>query len=210
MIQTSTYKSTGITWCKTKKHNSGNAIILSAGDELFLRGRWTLFRSKIESENVNNPKFHEVRKGLINNIFDYGDSLSLRNITLQVAIVYVEKLIKIWNIDILNKDISLWSIAILSLAAKYIELDDNVPRISELKEIVESKVYSRTIFVKCEKYLLRVFDWNLVVITPLHFASCILNYCVLFGDDNIKIIDHNGKEAYRFVSNIEFEYEVNK
>jgi Cyclin, N-terminal domain len=76
----------------------------------------------------------------------------------------------------LNKDISLWSIAILSLAAKYIELDDNVPRISELKEIVESKVYSRTIFVKCEKYLLRVLDWNLVVITPLHFASCILNY----------------------------------
>ena len=175
-----------------------------------LKLNFNLFRTKLESDDEHNSKFYEVRKGLINNVFDYGDSLSLRNITLQVAIVYIEKLMKIWNIDILNKDINLWSIAALSLAAKYIELDDNVPRISELKEVIENKSYSRTIFVKCEKYLLRILDWDLMVITPLHFASCILNYSVLFGDDNIKIIDNNGKEAYRFVSNIEFEYEVNK
>ena len=134
--------------------------------------------------NVNHPDFHEVRKGLINNIFDYGDSLNLRNITLQVAIVYIEKLIKILKIDILSKDINLWSIAALSLAAKYIELDDNVPRISELQEIIDNKNYSRIIFVKWEKYLLKVLNWNLMVLTPLHFASWILNYWVLFGDDN--------------------------
>ena len=159
---------------------------------------------------MQHSDFYKVRKGLINNIFDYGDSLNLRNITLQVAIVYIEKLIKFWHIDILNRDTNLWSIAALFLAAKYVELDDNVPRIIELKEIIENKHYSNSIFVKWEKYLLKALKWDLMVITPLHFASWILNYWVLFGDDSIKIIDQSGKELYRFVSNIEFEYEVDK
>lgn len=167
-------------------------------------------QTKPNADLKRNEKLCQIRKCLINNIFDYGDCLDLRNITLQTAIVYIEKLLSVCKLDVIDKDKNLWSLGALSLACKYIELDDNIPGIRELQRLLDNKNYNREIFIKWEKILLKGLRWNLMTITPLHFAAWILNYSVLFGDDSIKITDGNGTESYRFVSNIEFEYEKSK
>ena len=157
-----------------------------------------------------SPKFFEVRKYLINRIFDLGDSLDLRSITLQCAIIYIEVLLNVGKLDIIDKDKDLWSVNALQLAWKYIELDDSIPFIKEYSKLVDCRNYTTDIFIKSERVLLKALKWDLMVITPLHFTSCILNHCVLFGDDKVKIIDQRGQDSYRYVSNIEFEYEKQK
>ena len=39
-----------------------------------------------------------------------------------------------------------------------------------------------------------------MVLTPLHYTECILNYAVLFGDDKIKIITETGEEQALYAS----------
>lgn len=80
-------------------------------------------QTKPNADLKRNDKLCQIRKCLINNIFDYCDCLDLRNITLQTAIVYIEKLLSVCKLDVIDKDKNLWSLGALSLACKYIELD---------------------------------------------------------------------------------------
>lgn len=151
----------------------------------------------------------DIRKYLINKVFDYGDATELRNVTLQWAIVYLEMLLRRSKLDVLDKDKDLWAASALLLASKYIELDDNIPFIQDLRRL-GLKAYSTEIFIKSENVLLKALNWELMILTPLHFAEWILNSWALFGDDRVKIIDQNNSEIYRYTSNIEFEYESYK
>jgi hypothetical protein len=151
----------------------------------------------------------DLRKYLIDKVFDYGDSTELRNVTLQWAIVYLEILLRKSKLDVLDTDKDLWAASALLLASKYIELDDNIPFIQDLRNL-GLKAYSTEIFIKSEKVLLKALNWELMIITPLHFAECILNHWAIFGDDRIKLKDINDNEIYRYASNIEFEYEAYK
>lgn len=75
----------------------------------------------------------------------------------------------------LDTDKDLWAASALLLASKYIELDDNIPFIQDLRNL-GLKAYSTEIFIKSEKVLLKALNWELMIITPLHFAECILNH----------------------------------
>lgn len=152
----------------------------------------------------------KLREYLINKVFDMGDVLSLSNITLQTAIIYIEKLLYKGKPEIIEKDKVLWAITALLLAAKYIELDDNIPFIRDFRKIIKNKSYTWDVIVKWEHVFLKILEWDLMVVTPLHFTECILNYWVLFGDDQVSITDQNGAKSYRYVSNIEFVYEKHK
>jgi hypothetical protein len=110
---------------------------------------------------------------------------------------------------VLDTDKDLWAASALLLASKYIELDDNIPFIQDLRSL-GLKAYSTEIFIKSEKVFLKALNWELMIITPLHFAECILNHWAIFGDDRIKLKDINENEIYRYASNIEFEYEADK
>jgi hypothetical protein len=72
--------------------------------------------NKLSYPSEISPKFFEVRKYLINRIFDLGDSLDLRSITLQCAIIYIEVLLNVGKLDIIDKDKDLWSVTALQLA----------------------------------------------------------------------------------------------
>jgi len=161
-----------------------------------------MYHKKLSYPSTLPTQFHELRKYWINKIFDFSDRLKLRNITVQTAIIYLDTLLSIGSYENLEKDKVLWSATALFLAAKYIEIDDNIPYIRELQKIIGSSSYTSEIFIKCEKVMLKAMDWDLMVVTPLNFTTCILSYSVLFGDDKVKITDSRGIETYHYVSNI--------
>ena len=49
-----------------------------------------------------------------------------------------------------------------------------------------------------------------MVTTPLHFTESIINFSVLFGDDQVNINDEHGNETYQYVSNVEYVNEKQK
>lgn len=58
-------------------------------------------------------------------------------------------------------------------SAKYDELDDNIPMIKDFQRITRG-AFSWEEVVGCEADLLSRLNWNLVVLTPLHFMySCL-------------------------------------
>lgn len=85
-------------------------------------------------------------------------------------------LLSVGKLNVIEKDKDLWSVTALLLACKYIELDDNIPFIKEFRKVLKCKTYTTEIFIKSEKVFLKAMNWDLMVITPLHFAECILNY----------------------------------
>lgn len=118
-----------------------------------------------------DPDTIKLREYLINKIFDLGDILDLRNITLQTAIIYVEKLLKNGKINIISHDKCLWAVTSLLLACKYIELDDDIPSINSLLKTISNKSYTYDVVLKCESVFLKVLNWDLMVVTPLHYTE---------------------------------------
>lgn len=102
-----------------------------------------LDEQKTLNSNSNNAieqqDAYNLREYLINRIFDMGDILNLRNITLQTAVIYIEKLLHNRKHEIIEKDKLLWAITGLLLASKYIELDDNIPFIKDFRKIANNK-----------------------------------------------------------------------
>ncbi|CAI2359844.1 unnamed protein product [Moneuplotes crassus] len=194
------------------KHSIKDAIYCKSID---LKEHWdtllldeVILRKHMSYEDPNK-KLCSIRKYIIDKIFDFGDSLGLRNITLQAAIIYAEILLSKSKLDILDKDKDLWAATTLLLSSKYIELDDSIPFISHFRKLGLDS-YNEDIFIKSESVLLKALNWEMMVVTPLHYLECILNYCALFGDDKIRITDHHGNKMNRYTSNIEFEYEGDK
>lgn len=80
----------------------------------------------------------------------------------------------------------------LELAAKYDELDRNIPSAQEFLRAASAKLPLSKIedLKECEIVCLRYLEWNLRVITPLIFVEVLLTQGVLHSSDNV-----NGKES---------------
>ena len=77
--------------------------------------------------------FTDLRKSLIEWIFNLGDKLKQRSLTLQLAIVYLDKLFLQGKQKEIEKDKYLWGLTALLLASKYDEIDWNIPYIKDFK-----------------------------------------------------------------------------
>lgn len=100
-----------------------------------------------------------------------GDVLNLSNVTLQTGIIFIEKLLHYGKPDLICLDKTLWAITALLLAAKYIELDDNIPFIKDFRKISCGKAYTYEVIVKCESVFLKALKYDLMVVTPLHYTE---------------------------------------
>lgn len=79
--------------------------------------------------------FTDLRKSMIEWIFHLGDRLKQRSLTLQLAIVYIDKLFLLGKQKEMQKDKHLWGLTALYLASKYDEIDANIPFIRDFKKV---------------------------------------------------------------------------
>ena len=71
------------------------------------------------------------------------------------------------------------------IAAKFDELDDNIPLIRDYMRVMKYNFNFEAI-EECEKFILSILDWNLKVTTPCHFLLIYLRQGILFESDMIK------------------------
>lgn len=63
-------------------------------------------------------------------IFEVGDKLKQRNLTIHIACAYLERLMHEYEIS--GNKLELTALTSLLIASKYDELDDNIPLIKEI------------------------------------------------------------------------------
>ena len=120
---------------------------------------------------------------------EVGGKLMLSNTTVHIAIAYLDFVLS--KNDYPRHQLSLIAATCLSLAAKYDELDKNIPPIEELLRACVSKLAGARIedVKECETQLLRALSWNLRIITPLVFLEILLTQGVLHDTDKIEGTD---------------------
>ena len=133
-----------------------------------------------------NTKFSNLRKSIVEWIFHLGDKLKQRSLTLQLAIVYIDKLFQ-KNQNILKESNKhLWGLTALYLASKYDELDENIPFIKDFRSASSKAKFTWTQVTKCEDSFVKLLEWNLMVVCPLNYTYALLTFGVVFTDDEVK------------------------
>lgn len=128
----------------------------------------------------------DLRKSMIEWIFNLGDKLRQRSLTLQLAIVYIDKLFLLERQTEIQNDKYLWGLTALYLASKYDELDENIPFIKDFRKASSKGNYSWTQVTQCESLLAHYLNWDLMIVSPLNYTYALLTFGVVFTDDKFK------------------------
>jgi hypothetical protein len=119
-------------------------------------------------------------------------------LTLHTAIVYLDRVLSLYETrkrnELLNNEeptkvgrysLELAAIGCIFIASKYDELDNNIPF---LKDFIKAAKYMFKYgeIIKEEMRLVALFDWKLMVLSPLHFVYSLLSMGVIFSDDQYK------------------------
>ena len=127
------------------------------------------------------------------------------NLTIHIAIAYLERLYFLGYDKIIDKkgmqyqksqeELRKLTVTCLLLASKYDELDDRIPFINDLINIYKNvvKIEHKEV-IQLETQLLFTFDFDLMILTPLHFVYSLVAQGVVFADtDSIRNKKVNGK-----------------
>lgn len=130
--------------------------------------------------------FADIRKSLIEWIFNCGDKLKQRSLTLQLAIVYLDKLFLLGKQATIREDKYLWGLTALLLASKYDEIDWNIPYIKDFRKVSSEARYSWDEVTQCESTIAEYLKWDLMIISPLNYTYALLTFGVIFSNDEFK------------------------
>lgn len=120
---------------------------------------------------------------LVDWIYELGDKLKQSTLIIHIAIAYLD--IAMYKHTFHKKQLQLVALTSLLIASKYDELDDKIPLIRDFQRATKS-YYTESAIKQCELFLLQLFDWKLVIITPIHFTASLLGMGVVFQDDRIE------------------------
>lgn len=130
--------------------------------------------------------FADIRKSLIEWIFNCGDKLKQRSLTLQLAIVYLDKLFLLGKQATIREDKYLWGLTALLLASKYDEIDWNIPYIKDFRKVSSEARYSWDEVTQWESTIAEYLKWDLMIISPLNYTYALLTFGVIFSNDEFK------------------------
>lgn len=125
-----------------------------------------------------------IRKKLIDYVIELGDRFKQRNLTIHIAVVYLDLALHKYSDILVNRSLetdstesnrdhaNLWAIVSLMLASKYDELDRRIPF---YKDIINASSraakYSVKEFHVVEDFFIQnVLQWKFHLITTLHFS----------------------------------------
>ncbi|CDW90558.1 n-terminal domain containing protein [Stylonychia lemnae] len=147
------------------------------------------------NESQIHPDIINYKKVLIDWLFEIGQRFYQSNLTIHIAIAYLERAyqngLNRTKDNKLKTDNQLRVLAVtcLLLASKYDELDDRIPFINDMSKILK-KIASinHADVLKLETEVLFSLNWDLIVITPLHFVYSITSQgCVFEQSDNVQL-----------------------
>ncbi len=118
-------------------------------------------------------------------IREVGGKLLLSKAIIHIGVAYMDYVLG--KQDMPRHKLCLVAVTCLYLAAKYDELDRNIPSLRDLLKASASKLSAaRPGDIKeCEMGLLRILGWNLRIITPLVFAEVLLTQGVIHKTDTV-------------------------
>ncbi len=127
----------------------------------------------------------QIRRNLVDWIFEMGEKLKQRILTTHLAVVYLDILLQDEKIfDKIKQEVL--PVACLLLAAKFDELDDNIPLIRELQKIcARQRVIAYDEVIKAEVAVLSKLNWDLFKLTPMHFLQNLIGQGVVFSNDKV-------------------------
>jgi len=137
---------------------------------------------------------------------EVGGKLMLSNPTIHIAVAYMDYVLS--KHDFPRHKLPLIAVTCLSLAAKYDELDKNIPPIQEYIRASGSKLPATRVddLKECEVNVLRILAWNLRIITPLVFVETLLTQGVLHSTDLIEAHDRVSPYTAKLVTQHAFNF----
>ena len=134
-----------------------------------------------------NPSasYIKYRGILVKWLRNLNNQFHLSRSNFHIAVMYMDYTLSRYNFTKYKYD--LIALTCLLLAAKYDELDRNIPALNDLIDIAKSKIPSvkANEIKQCEAYILKLFEWDLKVVTPLLFVELLLTQGVLCSTDEV-------------------------
>lgn len=123
------------------------------------------------------------RRYLVDWMSDIGEQCHLRNTTVHVSILFLDKIFRSNTIP--RSQWQLLATACLSVASKYEEAEEHNPQIPELLQITKLSAAGHTslTFREGELEVLRHLGWRLRAVPPLHVIGYYLSKGATFEDD---------------------------
>ncbi len=148
---------------------------------------------RLEKDQPLEPAYDRIRGMLVDWLSTMQEKLGLSERVLHVAVKYMDYILA--HKDYPNSKYQLISLCSLMIAAKYDELDRNIPFPEDFTR--QAKLPFRTnVLAECEMLLLKVLDWKLKVATGYEVVHCLLAQGVLFDDDRLIGSDIPPKEEH--------------
>jgi len=128
----------------------------------------------------SDPIYQQFRSSTVDWMCQVGESCHLGNLTVHSAVGFLDMFVDVLPVD--GAHLRLVGAATLLIAAKIEEQESNVPRVATLGSLCgfSPASPSPTILIpKVESLILNHLQWEMVVITPVHFLEYYLLVCFL-------------------------------
>jgi hypothetical protein len=140
-----------------------------------------------ERENIHRTyapkdKWLKYRRVLVDWICDTGDMFGLHSSTMHVAISYLDRFLH--KVVVARNELQLVAIACILIAAKFEEIEEVVPTLSDMNRHAQW-TFSADAIQLMEFEVLKHLNWCLGTFTSLHFASYYMSKGVLFEEDTM-------------------------
>jgi hypothetical protein len=141
-----------------------------------------------ERENIHrtyapDAKWLKYRRVLVDWMCEAGDEFGLHISTMHVAVMFLDRLLH--TVVVPRNELQLVAIACILIAAKYEEIEEVVPTLSDMNRHAQW-AFSADSIQHMEFEVLRKLNWCLGTYTPLHFASYFMSKGVLFDADTMQ------------------------
>jgi hypothetical protein len=129
----------------------------------------TVKQKRSESElKAFDRDYIKRRPTLVKWMLEVGACLNLAEQTIHMAVFYLDGMVSRRQVAVAK--LQLAGCAAILTAAKHEEVDELVPTLTELHELCDC-IYTPQHISAMEKLLLARLDWDLAILTPMHFFS---------------------------------------
>ena len=148
---------------------------------------------------VPEESWLKFRRVLVDWMCEAGDEFQLHISTMHVAVMYLDRMLQ--SLQIPRHKLQLVAVACILIAAKFEEMEEVVPTISDMNRYAQRAFIPEEI-QNTEVVVLNRLDWSLTTFTPLHFSSYFVSEGVLFHEDRMKgreLVDKVLKYVKRYI-----------
>jgi len=126
-----------------------------------------------------DPSYQQVRSATVDWMCQVGEAFHLQNLSIHSAIGFLDMFIDVIPVD--GSRLRLVGAATILIAAKIEEQEPHVPRVAALSQFIGGGT-NPAFIPKVESLILNHLQWEMVIVTPLHFLDYYRLVCFLPGE----------------------------